>query len=34
LFQHKSERIIKLNLEAYNEGKKVAEGITDLATSK
>lgn len=34
LFQHKSERIIKLNLEAFNEGKKVAEGITDLATSK
>ncbi|MFD0976141.1 indolepyruvate oxidoreductase subunit beta [Salinimicrobium gaetbulicola] len=34
LFQHKSERIIKLNLEAFNKGKKVAEGITDLPTSK
>ncbi|MEG9328201.1 indolepyruvate ferredoxin oxidoreductase beta subunit [Salinimicrobium catena] len=34
LFQHKSERIIKLNLEAFAEGKKVAEGITDLAASK
>ncbi|TBW28437.1 indolepyruvate oxidoreductase subunit beta [Gramella sp. KN1008] len=33
LFQHKSERIIKLNLEAFNEGKKVAEGITDVANS-
>ncbi|WP_081211462.1 indolepyruvate oxidoreductase subunit beta [Salegentibacter sediminis] len=32
LFQRKSERIIKLNLEAFAEGKKVAEGITDLAT--
>ncbi len=34
LFQHKSERIIKLNLEAFAEGKKVAEGITNLAASK
>ena len=33
LFQHKSERIIKLNLEAFAEGKKVAEGITDLAAN-
>ncbi len=31
LFQHKSEKIIKLNLEAFTEGKKVAEGITNLA---
>ncbi|MGA9326563.1 MAG: indolepyruvate oxidoreductase subunit beta [Salegentibacter sp.] len=31
LFQHKSERIIKLNIEAFYQGKKVAEGITDLA---
>lgn len=29
LFQHKSERIIQLNLEAFAEGKKAAEGITD-----
>ena len=34
LFQHKSEKIIRLNLEAFNEGKKVAEGFTDFATSK
>lgn len=34
LFQHKSERIIRLNIEAFNEGKKVAKEITDLATSK
>ncbi len=34
LFQHKSEKIVKLNLEAFSEGKKVAEGITDLAASK
>lgn len=34
LFQHKSEKIVKLNLEAFSEGKKVAEGITDLAESK
>lgn len=34
LFQHKSERIIKLNLEAFAEGKKIAEGVTDLAASK
>ena len=27
LFQNKSEKIIKLNLEAFNEGKRVAEGI-------
>lgn len=33
LFQHKSERIINLNIEAFFEGKKVAEGITDLANS-
>lgn len=31
LFQHKSERIIKLNLEAFYEGKKVAEEFKDLA---
>lgn len=34
LFQHKSEKIISLNLEAFSEGKKVAEGITDLAGNK
>lgn len=34
LFQHKSERIIKLNLEAFDEGKKVAQGISDFAASK
>lgn len=34
LFQHKSERIIKLNLEAFSIGKKVAEGITDVAAGK
>lgn len=34
LFKHKSERIIKLNLEAFAEGKKVAEGSTNLASSK
>ncbi|MFD2516792.1 indolepyruvate oxidoreductase subunit beta [Salinimicrobium flavum] len=34
LFQHKSEKIIRLNLEAFYEGKKVAEGITSLAPSK
>ncbi len=34
LFQHKSERIIRLNIEAFYEGKKVAEGITDMAGSK
>ncbi|WP_324721387.1 indolepyruvate oxidoreductase subunit beta [Salinimicrobium sp. HB62] len=33
LFQHKSEKIIRLNLEAFNEGKKVAEGIINLADS-
>ncbi len=34
LFQHKSERIIKLNQEAFFEGKKVAEKFTNLATKK
>lgn len=34
LFQQKSERIIKLNIEAFFEGKKVAEGITNLVTNK
>lgn len=34
LFQHKSEKIIKLNLEAFAEGKKVAEGITNLAANQ
>ncbi len=34
LFQNKSERIIRLNIEAFYEGKKVAEGITDMAGSK
>ena len=34
LFKHKNERIIKLNLEAFAEGKKVAEGSTNLAPSK
>lgn len=30
LFQHKSERIVRLNLEAFNEGKKVAQRIPIL----
>lgn len=34
LFQHKSEKIIRLNIEAFYEGKKVAEGITNLAVNK
>ncbi|MFD1095353.1 indolepyruvate oxidoreductase subunit beta [Salegentibacter chungangensis] len=34
LFQHKSERVIKLNLEAFYEGKNVAEGITDVVANK
>lgn len=34
LFKHKSERIIKLNLEAFSKGVKIAEGITDLVTHK
>lgn len=34
LFQHKGERIIKLNQEAFFEGKKVAEKFTNLATKK
>lgn len=34
LFQHKSERIIKLNLEAFSKGKKVAEGITHSVINK
>lgn len=34
LFQHKSERIINLNIEAFFEGKKVAEDITAPAASK
>lgn len=34
LFQHKSERIIRLNIEAFYEGKKVAEGISAPAASK
>ena len=29
LFQHKSEKIIKLNLEAFAEGKKLAERFSD-----
>ena len=31
LFLHKSERITELNLKAFAEGKKVAEGVDDLA---
>ncbi len=31
LFQHKSEKIISLNFEAFNEGKKIAKEITGLA---
>lgn len=34
LFQHKSERIIRLNIEAFYEGKKVVEGINAPAASK
>ena len=34
LFQHKSEKIIRLNLEAFYEGKKVAQEMTDLTTNK
>jgi indolepyruvate ferredoxin oxidoreductase beta subunit len=33
LFQHKSDKIISLNLEAFFEGKKIAKEITDLATN-
>ena len=31
LFQHKSDKIISLNLEAFFEGKKIAKEMTDLA---
>lgn len=34
LFQHKSEKILRLNLEAFFEGKKMAEGITNLAANQ
>lgn len=34
LFKHKSERIIKLNLEAFNEGKKAAKENAELAVNK
>ncbi|NJY63882.1 indolepyruvate oxidoreductase subunit beta [Salinimicrobium sp. CDJ15-81-2] len=34
LFQHKGERIIRLNIEAFSEGKKVAEGITNLVADQ
>ncbi len=34
LFRHKSERVIELNLKAFAEGKKVAEGVGDLSTTK
>ena len=31
LFQHKSEKIISLNIEAFLEGKKIAKAYTDFA---
>lgn len=34
LFHYKSEKMIRLNIEAFFEGKKVAEEITGLATNK
>lgn len=34
LFQHKSEKIISLNLQAFAEGKKVAGGIPELTAGK
>ncbi|WP_029037835.1 indolepyruvate oxidoreductase subunit beta [Salinimicrobium xinjiangense] len=34
LFQHKSEKIIRLNLEAFSEGKKVGEAIIPLPAEK
>jgi indolepyruvate ferredoxin oxidoreductase beta subunit len=33
LFQHKSEKIISLNFEAFFEGKKIAKEMTDLAAN-
>ena len=34
LFQHKSEKIIRLNLEAFSDGKKVAEEVADRLINK
>lgn len=34
LFKNKSEKIVKLNLEAFYEGKKVAREITGLAANR
>ena len=34
LFLHKSERITELNLKAFAEGKKVAEGVDDMSITK
>ena len=33
LFQHKSERIINLNIEAFHTGKKIAKEYTGLENS-
>lgn len=33
LFKNKSEKIVRLNLEAFYEGKKVAKSFTDLAAN-
>lgn len=33
LFQHKSEKIVSLNLEAFFAGKKIAKEMTDLAAN-
>ncbi len=34
LFQHKSEKIISLNLQAFYEGKKIAKASTDFVVNK
>lgn len=34
LFKNKSEKIVRLNLEAFSEGKKIAREITGLAANK